>query len=79
MAAIQIKELPPSAAERIARLARERGVQVEEAAWMCLERGISELEQVQSELNEIRKLRDSLGSVHLTEEMIRAARDEGRP
>ena len=78
MAAIQIMELPASAAERIARLARERGVQVEEAAWMCLERGISELEQVQSELNEFRKLRESFRGVDLTDETIRAARDEGR-
>lgn len=79
MAAIQIKELPPNVAERIAKLAEERGSKVEDAALMCLERGVSELEQVQTELNEIRKLRESVTGVWLTDEMIRAARDEGRP
>lgn len=79
MAAIQIKELPPNVAERITKLAQERGSKVEDAALLCLERGVSELEQVQAELTEIRKLRDSAKDVWLTDDMLRAARDEGRP
>lgn len=79
MSAIQIKELPANVADRITRLAHETGSAVEEEALRCLERGVSEREQAAAELADIRRFRESAPNVWLTDEMLRAAKEEGRP
>ncbi|MGB7159132.1 MAG: hypothetical protein WBD40_13770 [Tepidisphaeraceae bacterium] len=79
MATIALEKLPKEMVERLQRLAQEHGLIVEDEALRCLERGLSETEQVEAELREIRKLRESMPKVWLTDEILRAARDEGRP
>ncbi len=78
MGAIPLKKLPQEMVERLQRLAQEHGVVVEDEALKCLERGLSESQQGAAELHEIRKFRESMPNVWLTDEMLRAARDEGR-
>ena len=78
MGVIALEKLPKAMVERLERLAQEHGLVVEDEALKCLERGLSESEQVAAELREIRKFRESMPNVWLTDEMIRAARDEGR-
>lgn len=79
MATIALDQLPEHLVERLQRLAKAHGIGVQDEAVKCLERGLSEVEQVEAELREIRKFRESMPDVWLTDEMLRAARTEGRP
>lgn len=79
MPTIAVEQLPTSLVDRLERLAGKHGVGVEDEAIRCLERGLSELEQVEADLQEIRKFRESMPHVWITEDTLRAARDEGRP
>ena len=75
---IELEKLSKETVERLQRLAQQHGLGVEDEALKCLERGLSEIEQVETDLREIDKLRESMPNVWLTDQMIRAARDEGR-
>jgi hypothetical protein len=78
MANIALDAVPDELVERLSRLAAEHGADVHEEALKCLERGLSEREQVEAELREIRAIREQSPNAWITEETIRAARDEGR-
>lgn len=78
MARIALNAVPDELVERLSRLAAEHGADVQDEALRCLERGLSEREQVEAELREIRALREQTPNAWVTEETIRAARDEGR-
>jgi histone H3/H4 len=79
MMTIELEQLSKDTVERLQRLAQQHGLRVEDEALKCIERGLSEIEQVELELLEIRKLRESMPGVWVTEEAVRAARNEGRP
>jgi plasmid stability protein len=76
--ALTLEKLPDELVERLRRLASEHGSDVQSEAIQCLEKGLSEREQIEADLKEIRELRAQSNGVWMTDELIRAARDEGR-
>ncbi len=78
MQAISLNLLSDELVQRLIRLAEEHGSDVQSEAIQCLEKGLSEREQIETELKELRELRGQTKGVWLTDAMIRAARDEGR-
>jgi len=81
MAAIELEKLPKATVDRLARLAHQHGTKLEDEAVKCLERGLSESEQVEADLEDIRNLRESISAkgVWLTDEFLEQAINEGRP
>jgi hypothetical protein len=78
MQAVSVNLVSDELIERLQRLAQEHGSDVQLEAIQCLERGLTESEQIEFDLKELRELRSKFKSVWLTDEIIRAARDEGR-
>lgn len=78
MATLALNSIPDGTLTRLRQLATETGLDVEAEAVRCLERGLSEREQVEAQLKEIRAIREGTSGAWITDDVIRAARDEGR-
>jgi hypothetical protein len=78
MQALALNQLSDELIDRLRRLAEEHGSDVQSEAIQCLEKRLSEREQIETALKEIRELHEQTKGVWLTDAMIRAARNEGR-
>jgi hypothetical protein len=78
MATIALDSVSDEVLARLRRLAERDGSDLADEVLKCLEKGLSERERVEADLEELRSLRGQMKGAWVTNEMIRAARDEGR-
>jgi alkylation response protein AidB-like acyl-CoA dehydrogenase len=79
MTKLDLPEVPDDMAARLARLAHDRGVDVAQQALECFAHGLTEAEEAERELRDLREFRRGLGDVWVDPALIRRARNEGRP
>jgi plasmid stability protein len=83
MASLTIKGIPEELCERLRRSADENRRSMNREAIVCLERALAKRVpakvDVQTQLARIRELRESLNVPPLTDEMLREAKEWGRP
>ena len=78
MTTLNLTAVPDELVTRLRALAEQDGTDLVAAAVRCLERGLSDQELAETDIRELRELRAQNPDAWVTEEMIRAARDEGR-
>ena len=78
MTTLNLTAVPDELVTRLRALAEQDGTDLVAAAVRCLERGLSDHELAEADIRELRELRAQSPDAWVTEEMIRAARDEGR-
>jgi plasmid stability protein len=76
---LEIPDMPDSLYKKIAELARSKGVPVEQEVKEILAKGLAADEAAEAELMaEIRRGREALGDIYLTEAEIQAGKRWGR-
>jgi len=78
MTTLNLTAVPDDLVERLRAIAEQDGTDLVAAAVRCLERGLSDEELAEADIRELRDLRAQNPNAWVTEEMIRAARTEGR-
>ena len=80
MATLTIKNLPDSLYEHLRAQAKRHRRSINSEAIVCLEQVLlSRRIDPESELAKIRKLRQEIADVYVTESDLQAAKNEGRP
>lgn len=80
MATLTIKNLPDEIYAALGRTAKRNRRSINREAIVQLEDSLSRVPRdVEKEIDEIRKLRESLTGVYLTDEDLEFAKNEGRP
>lgn len=80
MATLTIKNLPNSLYERLRAQAKQHRRSINSEAIVCLERVLTPQRiDPESELAKIRKLRQEITNVYVTESDLQTAKNEGRP
>ncbi len=80
MATLTVKNLPDEVYAALTKLAKQNRRSINSEAIVQLEKiRLRTLRDVEAELKQIKKLRESLKSVKITEEDLNLAKNEGRP
>jgi hypothetical protein len=79
MASIQVTGLSDGVVARLEKYARDRGHDVATEAAVLIQNALERAEQVERDLERVRKIRGQMPNAWLTDDFIRRARDEGRP
>jgi plasmid stability protein len=80
MATLTIKNLPDELYAALTRRAKQHRRSINNEAIVQLERSLSVSElDTEKTLEDIRKLRESIGEIHLTDEFLDHAKNLGRP
>ncbi len=80
MATLTLKNVPDALYERLRASARGHRRSINQEAIVCLERslGVGRLSP-ETLADRAREIRERAGTLYVTDESLRAARDEGRP
>ncbi len=78
MTTLNLTAVPDTVVDRLRALAEQDGTDLIAAAVRCLERGLSDRELAEADILELRGLRAQNPDAWVTEDSIRAARDQGR-
>jgi hypothetical protein len=76
---LNLTAVPDALVDRLRAVAERAATDLTAAALRCLERGLSDQELAEADIRELQELRSPNPDAWVTDEMIRAARDEGRP
>ena len=79
MATMTLKNVPDELYEQLKRSAERHRRSVNKEAITCLERALGGRTDAAELLEEIRAARGQMRNVYVTDDDLRAARDEGRP
>jgi antitoxin FitA len=79
MATMTLKNVPDELYEQLKRSAERHRRSVNKEAITCLERALGGRTDAAELLDEIRAARAQMRNVYVTDDDLRAARDEGRP
>lgn len=80
MATLTVKNLPDDVYAALTKLAKQNRRSINSEAIVQLEKiRLGTSRDVKSELNRIKKLRESLKGIRITEEDLNLAKNEGRP
>jgi plasmid stability protein len=83
MANIALSNIPDPLYEALSQRAAKHKHTVEQEAIDCLDLGLRVsdhyVDSVEQKLSDLRQFRDSLGSIHVTENELQNAKREGRP